>query len=256
MNLDEEFLVGCDCEGDCSIRKDCVCWQLTLRATKFFNLNASEIGYRNKRLYEGVSTGIYECNSRCKCSSHCVNRVVQHPLELKLQVFKTNNRGWGIRCLNDIPKGCFICVYAGNLLTEQVANEGGKDHGDEYFAELDYIEVVEKQKEGYESDADSMTQSDSEDEYNPASSDLEWRATAKKPNARSTARPKSMLTYEGYEREQRKRNKTQVFDDDDSPKKYKSIRKYYGNNEACYVMDAKVTGNLGRYFNVSYFLSF
>lgn len=81
-----------------------------------------------------------------------MNRVVQHPLNLKLQVFKTAPRGWGIRCLNDIPLGSFICIYAGRLLTEQGANEGGKNYGDEYLAELDYVEVVEGIKEGYESD--------------------------------------------------------------------------------------------------------
>jgi hypothetical protein len=30
----------------------------------------------------------------------------------------------------------------------------GQDFGDEYFAELDLIEVVERNKEGYESDAE------------------------------------------------------------------------------------------------------
>ena len=30
----------------------------------------------------------------------------------------------------------------------------GQDFGDEYFAELDMIEVVEMRKEGYESDVD------------------------------------------------------------------------------------------------------
>lgn len=34
----------------------------------------------------------------------------------------------------------------------QGANEGGKNYGDEYLAELDYVEVVEGMKEGYESD--------------------------------------------------------------------------------------------------------
>lgn len=34
----------------------------------------------------------------------------------------------------------------------QGANEGGKNYGDEYLAELDYVEVVEGVKEEYESD--------------------------------------------------------------------------------------------------------
>lgn len=33
-----------------------------------------------------------------------------------------------------------------------MANEGGQNFGDEYLAELDYIEVVEKMKEDYEED--------------------------------------------------------------------------------------------------------
>ena len=49
--------------------------------------------------------------------------------------------GWGLRCLDDIPKGGFICIYAGQLLTDQGANEDGQQYGDEYLAELDYIEV-------------------------------------------------------------------------------------------------------------------
>ena len=50
-------------------------------------------------------------------------------------------RGWGLRCLDDIPRGGFICIYAGQLLTDQGANEDGQQYGDEYLAELDYIEV-------------------------------------------------------------------------------------------------------------------
>ena len=49
--------------------------------------------------------------------------MAQQPLQIKLQVFKTEKKGWGIRCLNDIPQGGFICIYAGRLLTEQGANE-------------------------------------------------------------------------------------------------------------------------------------
>jgi len=35
---------------------------------------------------------IYECNSRCKCDMRCHNRVVQHGLTERLQVFKTERR--------------------------------------------------------------------------------------------------------------------------------------------------------------------
>lgn len=38
------------------------------------------------------------------------------------------------------------------MYIRQGANEGGKNYGDEYLAELDYVEAVEAIKEGYESD--------------------------------------------------------------------------------------------------------
>ena len=31
--------------------------------------------------------GIYECNKKCSCAKTCLNRVAQHPLRQKLQVF-------------------------------------------------------------------------------------------------------------------------------------------------------------------------
>ena len=117
-------------------------------------------GYQYRRLNQAVVTGLYECNSKCSCRKTCLNRVAQRPLQLRLQAFRTDKRGWGIRCLDDIPKGGFICVYAGELLTEQGANNDGQMFGDEYLAELDHIEVVERTKDGYESDVDVDSESD------------------------------------------------------------------------------------------------
>lgn len=54
----------------------------------------------------------------------------------------------------------------------QGANEGGKNYGDEYLAELDYVEVVEGFKEGYESDV-----LESEMPMSPAENDNKKKAT-------------------------------------------------------------------------------
>ncbi|KAK2168665.1 hypothetical protein LSH36_15g13047 [Paralvinella palmiformis] len=172
LNLDEQFLSGCSCTDGCRDHTKCECIQLTYAATKIIpNLakdSPDEVGYEFRRLKEPMLSGIYECNSRCKCDHRCLNRVAQNGLQLRLQVFKTEKRGWGLRCLDDIPEGGFICVYAGQLLTEQGANEDGQQYGDEYLAELDYIEVVERIKEGYESDV-------VEDEAIPAESDEDYK---------------------------------------------------------------------------------
>lgn len=176
LNLDKEFLCGCDCTDDCADKLKCKCWQLTLAGARFSNATTrpEDVGYIYRRLYENVMTGIYECNSNCKCKKNCLNRVAQNPLQMKLQVFKTGNRGWGLRCLNDISRGSFVCCYAGHLLTEQAAIEMGRELGDEYHAELDYIEAAEGLKEGYESDvvadvddAKSDNSSSSGDSFDP-----------------------------------------------------------------------------------------
>ncbi|XP_018338470.1 PREDICTED: histone-lysine N-methyltransferase SETDB1 isoform X2 [Trachymyrmex septentrionalis] len=329
LNLDPAFLCSCDCEDDCQDKEKCQCWQLTIQgATLGGKMPNSAVGYIYKRLPEPVTTGIYECNSGCKCSvKTCLNRVVQHPLRLKLQVFKTGPRGWGIRCLNDIPHGAFICIYAGRLLTEQGANEGGKNYGDEYLAELDYVEVVEGFKEGYESDVlepeilmspteddnkkkttdvsdeeeDNTKEStnDSDEDFNidsyvaSCNNDL-LETTAESSSIRKRLRKRKRheidsqpdVSEENSDDESITRglentaksstNENQdiinISDDDDSrndvrrePSRFepnlepnqierptfKSVRDYFGEDEAVYIMDAKTTGNIGRYLNHS-----
>lgn len=45
----------------------------------------------------------------------------------------SEGKGWGLRTLNDLPKGAFVCEYLGEILTNMEANkrnlnttEGGK----------------------------------------------------------------------------------------------------------------------------------
>ncbi|XP_061381534.1 histone-lysine N-methyltransferase eggless isoform X1 [Danaus plexippus] len=303
LNLDPEFLCGCDCEDDCEDKSKCACWQLTLEGARTIGLEGENVGYVYKRLPEPLPSGIYECNSRCKCRDTCLNRVAQHPLQLKLQVFKTLNRGWGIRALNDIPKGAFLCVYAGNLLTDATANLDGLNEGDEYLAELDYIEVVEQMKEGYEEDIpenikkmdeaeiakqqlmpdDEMESSSSEegsstkngeedDDFSPGYIGLgvtEFNKRLRKRDSK-VAKEKSMAKDKD-KTEARKENEEDcitISDDEEVREpsnftaaagmganefksKYRSVRSLFGEDEACYIMDAKVQGNIGRYLNHS-----
>ena len=53
-----------------------------------------------------------------------------------MQLFKTDKKGFGVRCLDDIEKGTFICSYTGLLMNEEQSNEQGAKHGDEYFCDL------------------------------------------------------------------------------------------------------------------------
>ncbi|CAI9107557.1 OLC1v1006935C1 [Oldenlandia corymbosa var. corymbosa] len=60
---------------------------------------------------------IKECWWKCGCSKSCGNRVVQRGITHQLQVFMTEGKGWGLRTLEDLPKGAFVCEYVGEILT-------------------------------------------------------------------------------------------------------------------------------------------
>ena len=144
--LDEESIICCDCDDGCQDKEKCECLQLTIQSTAASNPDGNtndNAGYEFRRLKERVSTGIYECNKFCKCSKTCLNRVAQNPLRIPLQVFKTDRRGWGTRTLVDVPTGCFICIYVGNLYTDEEAEKQGKNYGDEYLAELNCMNHYE-----------------------------------------------------------------------------------------------------------------
>ncbi|XP_048324822.1 probable inactive histone-lysine N-methyltransferase SUVR1 isoform X4 [Ziziphus jujuba] len=61
---------------------------------------------------------IKECWRKCGCDMQCGNRVVQRGITCKLQVFLTcEGKGWGLRTLEVLPKGTFVCEYVGEVLT-------------------------------------------------------------------------------------------------------------------------------------------
>ncbi|KAL8545114.1 hypothetical protein ACS0TY_005348 [Phlomoides rotata] len=67
---------------------------------------------------------IRECWHKCGCGINCGNRVVQRGITAKLQVFRTPaQKGWGLRTLEDIPKGAFICEYVGEVITSRESFE-------------------------------------------------------------------------------------------------------------------------------------
>ncbi|WVZ86601.1 hypothetical protein U9M48_033355, partial [Paspalum notatum var. saurae] len=111
---------GCDCVGGCSDSKKCAC------AVK----NGGEIPFNDKRRIVAAKPLVYECGPACKCPPTCHNRVGQHGLKFRLQVFKTKSMGWGVRTLDFIPSGSFVCEYIGEVLDDE---EAQKRTTDEYL---------------------------------------------------------------------------------------------------------------------------
>ncbi|MED6119582.1 hypothetical protein PIB30_013016 [Stylosanthes scabra] len=115
---------GCDCVETCSESEKCSC------AAK----NGGDIPFNHDGAIVEAKSLVYECGVSCKCPSTCHNRVSQHGVKFQLQIFKTDSRGWGVRSLNSIPSGSFICEYLGELLGEDEAEE--RVDNDEYLFDI------------------------------------------------------------------------------------------------------------------------
>jgi len=255
FDKDSKFLCGCDCIDNCEDKNKCSCWQLTYEGPKNYPAifkDHDDIGYSSKRLHKQVITGIFECNASCKCEKTCLNRVVQEPLKTSLQLFLTEKKGWGVRTLADIPKGSFVCTYLGVVRTEKDADNDFSLNWGEYLADLDFLETVEEIKEGYESyvvhpedESEDYTSSSDDEEFNPSRaikskmSMFESRMSLRK-NLQNTN------TKIDGKHELSKLNTQQKVES-----KNTSLLTYLDKDCGIYTLDAKVTGNIGRYFNHS-----
>uniref|UniRef100_A0A1J3EM30 Histone-lysine N-methyltransferase, H3 lysine-9 specific SUVH5 n=4 Tax=Noccaea caerulescens TaxID=107243 RepID=A0A1J3EM30_NOCCA len=119
---------GCGCKNRCSESKSCAC----------VAKNGGELPYNHDGAIVNAKPLVYECGLLCKCPPSCYLRATQRGIKFQLEIFKTESRGWGVRSLNSIPCGSFICEYTGELLEEKEAErlagndeylfDIGKDH--------------------------------------------------------------------------------------------------------------------------------
>jgi [histone H3]-lysine9 N-trimethyltransferase EHMT len=59
---------------------------------------------------------VYECGALCGCPMTCVNRVTQRGMKHRLEVFRSHETGWGVRALDLIQPGAFVCEYSGHVV--------------------------------------------------------------------------------------------------------------------------------------------
>ncbi|MCL7046348.1 hypothetical protein MKW94_009893 [Papaver nudicaule] len=113
-----EASVGCSCQGTCLPGSNCSCIQA----------NGGETPHANGVLVIQKSV-VHECGPSCSCYPDCSNQVSQNGLKVRLEVFKTKEKGWGLRSWDPIRAGTFICEYAGEVIDTA---DKGADLDDEY----------------------------------------------------------------------------------------------------------------------------
>ncbi|KAK7906979.1 hypothetical protein WMY93_015591 [Mugilogobius chulae] len=129
MNIDRNIthLQHCSCTDDCS-SSNCLCGQLSIRC--WYDKDQRLLQEFNKI----EPPLIFECNVACSCYRTCKNRVVQAGIKVRLQLYRTEKMGWGVRALQDIPQGSFICEYVGELISDA---EADVREDDSYLFDLD-----------------------------------------------------------------------------------------------------------------------
>uniref|UniRef100_A0A2P2NY25 Uncharacterized protein n=1 Tax=Rhizophora mucronata TaxID=61149 RepID=A0A2P2NY25_RHIMU len=129
VNSTQPF-VGCACTGGCLPGKqDCSCIQK----------NGPHLPYIANGVLVDHSSMIYECGSFCHCLPNCRNRVSQGGIRIRLEVFKTKDKGWGLRSWDPIRAGTFICEYAGEAINDPKLWELVGDNEDDHVFDGTHI---------------------------------------------------------------------------------------------------------------------
>lgn len=125
---DASFLVGCSCyvideigsrsssRDGCCLHQECEC------------ISQNPDGrpaYDSDGLLLSDTSVIYECNKKCCCSifnQPCKNRVIQLGRQVSLTIVRLPDvRGWGVLANHDIPRGTFIDLYLGEVISTREA---------------------------------------------------------------------------------------------------------------------------------------
>ncbi|KAL4937033.1 hypothetical protein BDV06DRAFT_81328 [Aspergillus oleicola] len=144
--IQKEFNAGCNCKVICDPGR-CAC------LTQEENSNERIVPYRraadDPRLmvlspeFMKRTSMIYECNELCGCTERCWNRVIKHGRSIRLEIFHTGARGFGLRSPDPIRAGQFIDLYLGEVLTNPKAAQREKissaRNSPSYLFNLDFL---------------------------------------------------------------------------------------------------------------------
>lgn len=121
--------LGCDCKATCSKATNCCP-----------NLKGNAFVYDDdERLSAKEHQMIIECNEFCSCDAKCPNRPKKPKNAFCL--FKTPDRGWALKTLENIPVGSFVIEYTGELIDQEEVKNRSRicdKTGNNYLFDLDY----------------------------------------------------------------------------------------------------------------------
>ncbi|OQV14761.1 putative Histone-lysine N-methyltransferase, H3 lysine-9 specific SUVH1 [Hypsibius exemplaris] len=127
---------GCSCKGYCEPAIDeggvsnCGCMG---------RLSAQSSGY-GYGLLNRSQRFILECTDACGCLPLCRNRVSVNAIPWRVMIYYYPNKRWGVRSTCDIPRGSFIGLYQGQILTETELDR--EERTDTFFLTLKSLDIA------------------------------------------------------------------------------------------------------------------
>ncbi|KAL4766251.1 histone-lysine N-methyltransferase Clr4 [Aspergillus foveolatus] len=144
--ISKEFQSGCSCETIC-LPDRCQC--LAQEEDSEERIIAYKRAPDNPRFmvlrpeFMKRTSMIFECNYLCGCEDKCWNRVVQLGRTIRLEIFHTGARGFGLRSPDTIRAGQFIDLYLGEVITTSKADQREKianaRNASSYLFSLDFL---------------------------------------------------------------------------------------------------------------------
>ena len=144
--LGVEWIESCDCSR-CGESDSCSCMAKGDRGLCAYYSSGPKKGCLTAK-FGRSGEHIFECNSGCRCKAKCINVKVQLGRKIPLEIFKTQDRGWGLRCPMGLMRGEFIDTYRGERIKDAEADRRGRERDaagehDKYFFDLDKFKPPE-----------------------------------------------------------------------------------------------------------------
>ncbi|CAG7725604.1 unnamed protein product [Allacma fusca] len=94
-----------------------------------------------------------ECGSRCPTGEGCTNKKFQRKEYSKLEVFKTEKKGHGLRTIDPVPAGGFVIEYVGEVLNPRGFTQRTREYAKEkqehfYFMALRSDTIIDATLKG------------------------------------------------------------------------------------------------------------
>ncbi|XP_024522726.1 histone-lysine N-methyltransferase, H3 lysine-9 specific SUVH4 [Selaginella moellendorffii] len=122
--------LGCSCKGLCVDPKTCSCAKRNGHTFPYVDSHGGRLAV--------PLDAVYECGPNCGCGPACINRVTQRGLRYRLEVYKTQHKGWAVRSWDSIPAGAPVCEYFGKVIKSDSLDV----KSDVYLFDLDCIQTM------------------------------------------------------------------------------------------------------------------